>query len=156
MTLDEKLALGETVTLGSHTFEPEEIKAFARRYDPQRFHVSEAEAEKSIFGRLCASGWHTAAMWMRHNVLSRRAAEERIRAAGATPVVYGPSSGLKDLKWLRPTYAGDTVTFTRTALSHRTMPARAPWRLLTSRCEAVNQKGEAVMRFFADVLVKEE
>ena len=68
--IDRKLAIGETIVLGSHRFEAEEIKEFASRYDPQRFHVSEDEAKASVFGRLCASGWHTAAKWMHFNVAS--------------------------------------------------------------------------------------
>jgi acyl dehydratase len=155
MIFDEKLQIGETVTLGSHVFLPDEIKAFARTYDPQPFHVDEEKAAASLFGGLCASGWHTAAMWMRYNVLSRPATEARIRAAGAVPPLFGPSGGIKDLKWLKPVYAGDTITFTRTALSHRPMPNRPGWRLLTSRCEAANQKGEIVMQFSADVMVRE-
>jgi acyl dehydratase len=155
MTLEEKIPLGETVTLGAHTFEPHEIKAFARKYDPQPFHVDEEKARNSLFGRLCASGWHTAAMWMRHNVLANAARQERLRAAGEKPVVFGPASGIRDLQWLKPTYAGDTITFTQTALSHRPIPDRPGWHLLQSRCEAINQKGETVMRFLASVMVLE-
>ena len=44
---------------------PEAIKAFARKYDPQVFHLDEAAAKRSVFGGLCASGWHTAATWMK-------------------------------------------------------------------------------------------
>ena len=71
MSHDDYFALGTTITLGSHTFEPDEIKEFARKYDPQLFHIDEAEAERSVFGRLCASGWHTASMWMRYNLKKR-------------------------------------------------------------------------------------
>ena len=49
MTLDEYLGIGETVELGTHTFQPDEIKAFARKYDPQPFHLDEAAAERSVF-----------------------------------------------------------------------------------------------------------
>ena len=52
MTLDEFFRLGETVELGSHTFEPEAIKAFARKYDPQPFHVDEEAAKKA-----CSAGF---------------------------------------------------------------------------------------------------
>lgn len=155
MTFEEKLALGRTVELGSHTFTAEEIKTFARKYDPQPFHVSEEEARKSILGGLCASGWHTAAMWMRHHVLGRAAAEERIRAAGGSPIVFGPARGLTDLEWLKPAYAGDTVTFTQTALSYKAIPGKPDWYMLQSRCEAINQDGKPIMRFMASVMVSE-
>jgi acyl dehydratase len=155
MTLDAALAIGETVTLGRHTFEADEIKAFASKYDPQRFHVDEEAAKASVFGRLCASGWHTAAMWMKHNVASFPATAERARPRGAT-LTFGPAAGLRDLKWLKPVYVGDTITFTRTADSHRALVSKPGWRLLSSRCEAHNQNGEPVMRFVSLTLVKAE
>jgi acyl dehydratase len=154
MSLDSYLMLGETITLGSHTFEPEEIKEFARKYDPQPFHVDEAAAQRSVFGRLCASGWHTAAMWMRYNLKKREDAGERPWDGPGPRPVFGPSPGFNDLKWLKPVYAGDTITFTRTALSHRAMASRPGWRILTIRCEAHNQDGAPVLTFDSAVLVQ--
>lgn len=154
MSLDDYLALGETITLGSHTFEPDEIKEFARKYDPQPFHVDEAAAEHSVFGRLCASGWHTAAMWMRYNLKKREDIGERPWAGPGPRPEFGPSPGFTDLKWLKPVYAGDTITFTRTALHHRAMTSRPGWRILTIRCEARNQDGAPVLTFDSAVLVK--
>ena len=77
MNLDEYFGIGVTITLGAHRFEPDEIKAFAARYDPQPFHLDEKAAEKSVFGGLCASGWHTASMWMKYNLAKRQDAEPR-------------------------------------------------------------------------------
>jgi acyl dehydratase len=155
MSLDERLGIGETITLGSHRFEANEIKAFARRYDPQRFHVDEEEARKSVFGALCASGWHTCAMWMRFNVAAFPATVERAKERG-NAIEYGPAAGLRKLQWLKPVYVGDTITFTRTPVSHRPLASRPGWRLLTSRCEAFNQYGDKVMSFQALVLMKAE
>ncbi|TJV67306.1 MAG: dehydratase, partial [Mesorhizobium sp.] len=84
MTLDEFFCIGVTVTLGSHRFEPEAIKAFARKYDPQIFHLDEEAAKNSVFGGLCASGWHTAATWMKLN-LETGVEAEGISWAGAGP-----------------------------------------------------------------------
>src|SRR5258708_3999226 len=96
MTLDEFFRIGVTVTLRSHTFEAEAIKAFARKYDPQVFHVDEEAAKKSVFGGLCASGWHTAATWMKLSVQARMDAGW----TGPGPVPeFGPSPGFKNLKW---------------------------------------------------------
>jgi acyl dehydratase len=50
---------------GRARVEKEEIVAFAKQYDPQPFHLDEEAGRKSIFGRLVASGWHTAALTMR-------------------------------------------------------------------------------------------
>lgn len=152
--LDAFLGIGKTVTLGAHTFEPDEIKAFARKYDPQPFHLDEEAARRSVFGRLCASGWHTAAMWMRHAVAGRES-EAPWTGPGPKPE-FGPSPGINDLKWLKPVYAGETITFTRTGLGHRPLASRPGWRLLTIRGEAFDSTGAKVLEFENTVLVKAE
>ncbi|RWD48153.1 MaoC family dehydratase [Mesorhizobium sp.] len=154
MSLDEFFCIGVTVTLGSHTFEPEAIKAFARKYDPQIFHLDEEAAKKSVFGGLCASGWHTAATWMKLNLEAGvEAGGARWVGAGPAPE-FGPSPGFKNLKWVKPVYAGETVTFTRTALAHRPIMSRPGWRLLTLRSEAFDSTGDKVIEFESAVLVK--
>ncbi len=154
MTLDDYFRLGETVTLGSHTFEADEIKAFAAKYDPQRFHMDETEAEHSIFGKLCASGWHTAATWMKYNLQACEDAFENGWENGEPRPEFGPSPGFQNLKWLKPVYAGETVTFTRRAISHRALATRPGWRLLTIICEAFDSTGDKVIEFESTVLVK--
>ncbi|MER9237586.1 MaoC family dehydratase [Mesorhizobium sp. M0633] len=156
MSLDEFFCIGITVTLGSHRFEPEAIKAFARKYDPQIFHIDEEAARNSIFGGLCASGWHTAATWMKLNLEAGIEAEVA-RWPGPGPVPeFGPSPGFKNLKWPKPVYAGETVTFTRTALAHRPIASRPGWRLLTLCSEAFDSTGDKVIEFESAVLVKVE
>lgn len=156
MSLDEFFCIGVTVTLGSHTFEPEAIKAFARKYDPQIFHLDEEAAKKSVFGGLCASGWHTAATWMKLNLEAGvEAGGARWVGAGPAPE-FGPSPGFKNLKWLKPVYAGETVTFTRTALAHRPLAGRPGWSLLTLRSEGFDSSGDKVIEFDSAVLVKVE
>ncbi|PAP98081.1 MAG: MaoC family dehydratase [Mesorhizobium sp.] len=154
MSLDEFFCIGVTVTLGSHKFESEAIKAFARKYDPQIFHLDEEAAKRSVFGGLCASGWHTAATWMKLN-LETGVEANGARWAGTRPAPeFGPSPGFKNLKWLKPVYAGETVTFTRTALAHRPIASRPGWRLLTLRSEAFDSTGDKVIEFESAVLVK--
>lgn len=152
MTLDEFFEIGIVAKLGSHTFEAEEIKAFAKKYDPQRFHMDEEEARHSVFGGLCASGWHTTAMWMKYN-LATRLDTESWDGPGPMPV-FGPSPGFKNLKWLKPVYAGETVTFTRTSLSHRAIASRPGWRTLTVVAEAFDSTGDKVLEFESAVLVQ--
>ncbi|TIP09666.1 MaoC family dehydratase [Mesorhizobium sp.] len=154
MSLDEFFCIDVTVTLGSHTFESEAIKAFARKYDPQIFHLDEEAAKKSVFGGLCASGWHTAATWMKLNLETRMETEGgRWTGPGPSPE-FGPSPGFRNLKWPKPVYAGETVTFTRTALAHRPISSRPGWRLLTLRSEAFDSSGDKVIEFESAVLVK--
>ncbi len=153
MTLDAYFRLGETITLGSHTFGADEIKAFAAKYDPQRFHMDEIEAESSVFGSLCASGWHTAAMWMKYNLRVREDANDVQWTGNGEAPRFGPSPGFQNLKWLKPVYAGETVTFTRRAIAHRALTSRPGWRLLTIACEAFDSKQDKVLEFESAVLV---
>jgi len=150
MTLDDYFQIGVTVTLGSHTFEPEAVKAFARKYDPQPFHMDEAAARNSVLGGLCASGWHTAAAWMKCNLGAHRPAGGW---DGPEPE-FGPSPGFRNLRWLKPVYAGETVTYTRTALGHRPLASRPGWRILTVKAEGFDSTGDKVIEFESAVLVK--
>lgn len=149
MSLDEQFGIGRTIGLGHHTFDADEIVAFAVKYDPQRFHVSAEEAKNSVFGALCASGWHTMALWSRHNAASIPHAEAR-----ADGVEFGPAAGFTNLQWLKPVFVGDTIAFSRTPRSHRPLASRPGWHMVTSLCEAVNQNGAPVMRFEVNVLIK--
>lgn len=155
MSLDDFFEIGITKTLGAHTFHADEIKAFARKYDPQPLHLDEAAAARSVLGGLCASGWHTASMWMRYNLLSAQVERRQWHGPGPEPV-FGPSPGFENLKWLKPVYVGDTVTYTRTNLAHRAMASRPGWRILSMHSTGVNQKGELVLEFDSAVLVMVE
>lgn len=148
--LDEFLQIGIEVRLGLHTFDAEHIKAFARKYDPQPFHMDEDAAEKSLFGALCASGWQTAATWMQRNLATPVGPWN---GAGPAPE-FGPSPGITGMKWLKPVYAGETISYSRTALSHRPMTSRPGWRILTVRAEGVDSTGDKVIEFESAVLVK--
>lgn len=153
MTLDEFLGIGKTEILGHHTFTAEEIKRFAAKYDPQRFHLDEEIAKASILGGLCASGWHSACMWMRYNVLAGRTVEpDEWSGPGPCPS-FGPSPGIRDLKWLQPIYAGQTITFSRTGLEHDPHPDQPGWRVLSVRAEALDAAGKCLLHFIWSVMV---
>ena len=154
MTLDDYLRVGETVDIGTHTFEPEAIKAFARKYDPQPFHVDAELAKGSVFGGLCASGWHTASAWMKCNVESDRKAGARAwEGPGAQPE-FGPSPGFRNLKWLKPVFAGETVRFTRKVLNQRPLASRPGWHIMTMWGEGHDSTGDKVIEFESAALVK--
>src|SRR5207247_251796 len=111
MKFFEDIGVGEISDIGRHTFTAEDIKAFATRFDPQPFHLDEALAARSQFGRLCASGWHTACVWMRLLIDFHRREDEGRRARGEAVAQLGPSPGFRDLKWLKPVYVGDTISY---------------------------------------------
>ncbi|ENR91395.1 hypothetical protein C043_01407 [Brucella abortus 80/101] len=90
--------IGEERVLGTYTFTAEEIIAFARKFDPQPFHIDEEAAKNSLFGGLCASGWHTTAIFMKLNVASMVQASRETVQRGETPPTFGPSPGFENLK----------------------------------------------------------
>jgi acyl dehydratase len=154
MMFFEDVVVGEVSDLGAHTFTAEEIKRFASAFDPQPFHTDEAAAAASHFGGLCASGWHTLAVWMRLNVrqLQQRAGEQA--AAGVKSARLGPSPGFEQLKWLRPVYAGDNVSFTTEVIAKRASRSRPGWGVVSMRSMGRNQAGEDVISFVGHVFVE--
>jgi acyl dehydratase len=150
---DIEAHLGVERDLGTHTFTAEEIIAFATQYDPQRFHVDPEAAKRSNFGGLCASGWHTTAMWMRMNVEDMKALVESAIQRGEQPPQFGPSPGFENLKWLKPVYAGDTIRFTRTIKSMRALNSRPGWSMMQMVSAAYNQHGDRVLEFDGAALI---
>ena len=147
----EDLLVGETDELGSYTFTADEIIRFASEYDPQRFHVDPEAAKHSLFGSLCASGWHTASIWMKRMIAYREHVREEALARGERPARLGPSPGFTHLKWLKPVYAGDTVTYRSTLTSKRVSASRPGWGIAFHRNVGVNQRGEEVFSFDGSV-----
>ena len=143
----EEIEIGTVTDLGRRTVTAEEIVAFATKYDPQAFHLSDEAARKSHFGGLCASGWHTTALWIRAYVDYWKAEDARLQAAGIPIVAMGPSPGIEDLRWLKPVYAGDTLRFYSRPLDKRVSRSRPDFGILTSENGAENQNGTPVMRF---------
>jgi len=148
----EDLFIGESVELGSLAFPPDDIIAFARSFDPQPFHMDAVAAKRSAFGDLCASGWHTAAGWMAAMVSHRRRQEAAIAPAAAPRL--GPSPGFKNLRWLKPVYAGDRITYRSTVADTRASVSRPEWGLFFHQNTGVNQKGETVLSFDGCVFIE--
>jgi acyl dehydratase len=150
----EDIRIGEISDIGRHTFTAEDIKSFAARFDPQPFHLDEAAAARSHFGALCASGWHTVCVWMRLLIDYRRHEDEERRARGEAVAQLGPSPGFRDLKWLKPVYAGDTVSYGTEVLEMRPLNSRPGWGMIFVRNVGVNQHGEPVMSFISSAFVE--
>lgn len=149
----EDLEIGSRRVIGRHTFSADDIKAFARTYDPQAFHLDEEAAKTSLMGGLCASGWHTAAHYIRSNITSRQQREAEIVAAGGEMAVWGPSPGFRELRWLKPVFAGDTITYSQTIAAKVDLKSRPERGLLVQHGEGHNQKGEPVFRVTGQILV---
>jgi acyl dehydratase len=147
----EDLTLGDAIEIGSYTFTPEGIKRFASAYDPQPFHLDEEAAKASHFGGLCASGWQTAAVWMKLIIAYHARGGREALKTGQPVARLGPSPGFKDLKWLKPVYAGDTLTYTCRLIDKRESDSRPDWGLVTHHNVATNQHGVPVFEFTATV-----
>jgi acyl dehydratase len=150
----EDIRVGDRFELGSHRFTAAEIKSFAGRFDPQRFHIDEEEAKRSHFGGLCASGWHTAAVWMKLLVAYRKRTAESARTRGEPVAAIGPAAGFRNLNWLKPVYVDDTITCMSEVLETRPSASRPRWGLVSSRGSAVNQRGETVYSFESTAFIE--
>ena len=152
MRMAELYPFNETVEIGSLTFTAEDIIRFAGDFDPQPFHLDEELARQALFGGLCASGWHTSAGWMKCFVPFWMGECRRLAREGITPPNLGPSPGFTKLSWLKPVFAGDTITYSVTLMASRELASR-PGRLVnTILCAGKNQNGEPVIRFESTVL----
>jgi len=134
----EDIVIGAERRLGERNFTREAIVAFATAYDPQPFHIDEEAAKASIFGGLCASGWHVAAAAMRVIIDDRARLREGIDPAALPPL--GVSPGVENLRWANPTRPGDTITyFSRVTAKRETK--RPGWGLVSMTTWGVNQDG---------------
>lgn len=143
----EEIEPGRIIRFGTYDFAPEVMIRFARRYDPQAFHLSEEAGRASHFGGLSASGWQTASAWMR--VVNDYWKAEQAKA----PLPRrGPGFGFTDLVWLKPVLAGDTLTYYARVVEARRSASKPGWGILTQRNYALNQNGMPVFAFTGSVL----
>jgi acyl dehydratase len=140
----EDLVVGEESYFGSYEVTREEVIEFARKYDPQPFHLSDEEAAKTHFGRVAASGWHTCAMTMA--VIARH-------VVGADQAGLG-SPGVDELRWLKPVYPGDTLHVHSKLVETRPSRSKPEIGSFRSECTVRNQHGEPVLRFTSIVLIR--
>ena len=140
----EDLEVGAETNVGSYEVTRDEVLEFARKYDPQPFHLSEEDAAKTHFGRLAASGWHTAAMTMA--VIARHVVEHRQAGLG--------SPGIDELRWTKPVYPGDTLHVRGTIIEKRPSRSRPEMGSFRTRTIVTNQDGVAVMSFTSIVLIR--
>ena len=140
----EDLEVGAETYFGSYEVTRDEVLEFARKYDPQPFHLSDEEAAKTHFGRIAASGWHTAAMTMA--VLARHVVAHKQAGLG--------SPGIDDLRWKKPVYPGDTLHVRGQIIEKtlsRSRPEMGSYRTQTS---VTNQDGVPVMTYTSIVLIR--
>jgi acyl dehydratase len=153
MRFFEDMEVGQRREVGSFTFTAQAIKTFAYEFDPQRFHLSEEEGRKSLFGGLAASGWHVASVCMKLLVVDGQRETKAATARGEKVAVWGPSPGFRELRWLKPVLAGDTISFASEIVAMRTSDSRPGWGILQARLTGTNQHGELVYSVLSTAFV---
>jgi len=148
--LDEA-EIGTEFELGSQLFTPDSIIAFAQSFDPQYFHLDPERAKESHFGGLAASGWHTAALWMKNYIDARTRSAALRQSQGLPAAVPGPSPGFANMKWHRPVLAGETIGFQTKATGIRRL-TRPGWGLLESFNTGRAADGAVVFSFEGRIL----
>lgn len=140
----EDIEVGATARFGDYPVTREEVIAFAEKYDPQPFHLSDAAAAATHFGRLSASGWHTCAMTMAMLVAHLKANEQ----AGLG------SPGIDELRWRTPVYPGDRLRCETEVLEKRRSASRPEMGIYKSRMTVLNQDDVVVMTFVSNGLIE--
>jgi acyl dehydratase len=130
----EDLPPGKVLEFGGYDMTEEEIVGFARRYDPQPFHIDREAGKASIFGDLCASGWNTTAvmmrMWVDHFL---------------SPEASLGSPGIDELRWHKPVYVGDRLRCRIEVLQATPSRSRPFMGSARQKAEIRNQDGEVVL-----------
>jgi len=137
----EDLPVGFRTSTGSIRIDADDIKTFAQRFDPQPFHLDEAAAERTFFGGLGASGWHTAALTMRLLVTS------------GLPIAGGVIGAGGEVQWPRATRPGDTLRVVSEVTAAKVSASHPERGMVTVRSETLNQKDEVVQVMTARLVV---
>ena len=153
MRFFEDIEVGHRHELGSFTFTADLIKKFALQFDPQRFHLDEEEGRKSLFGGLAASGWHVGSVCMKLLVADGKRQAAEAMARGEKVAMWGPSPGFRELRWIKPVLAGDTISYASEVETLRTSEKRPQWGILQARNTGTNQRGEVAFSLLASAFV---
>lgn len=139
----EDFPVGEVVEFGNYLVTAEEILEFAREFDPQPFHIDEEAAKASLLGGLSASGWHVCAIIMRMMVDGYYG---RTASMGST--------GIDEMKWLKPVRPGDRLSCRRTTLETRVSAKRPEMGIVKLRYEIFDAASEKKAEMTGINLVK--
>lgn len=139
----DDLKEGDKGSFGKYIVTREEIIEFAKKYDPQYFHIDEETAKHSIFGSLCASGWHTAAMT--HRILVDYYFKD---------IAILGSPGGEMFKWRKPVFPNDQLSAETEIIKKTDHRKRPNVGIIKSKCKTLNQKKEVVMELIVDVLIE--
>jgi len=137
----DDLQVGQRFVSATHAIDVDQIKAFARQFDPQPFHLDEEAAKDTFFGGLAASGWHVAAVTMKLLVTS------------GAPIAGGVVGAGGDIAWPNPTRPGDVLQVASEVMEITPSRSRPNRGMATLKSETRNQKGEVVQVLTAKLVV---
>jgi acyl dehydratase len=138
----DDLSVGQVFRSGTRRVEAEDIKRYAREFDPQPFHLDETTAAATFFRGLAASGWHTASLTMGLLV-----------DGGGAPIEGGLiGAGVEELRWPRPTRPGDVLRVESEILEVRPSRSKPGQGILRVRITTLNQADEPVQVMIANLI----
>lgn len=137
----EEFQVGMHQTSSAHEVTADEIREFARKYDPQPFHLDEEIAKQTPLGGLCASGWHTCAIVM--GLVVREFMKGRSSLG---------SPGVDEIRWRKPVYAGDSIRLVSTVGEIRMSRSKPGLGTVHFDYTVLNQRDETVMTMKAMAL----
>ena len=137
----DDLRVGQRFTTGAHTIDEQDMLDFARRFDPQPFHLDDEAARLTLFGGLAASGWHTAGITMWLQVTS------------GPPIAGGLIGAGAQIDWPRPTRAGETLRVESEILEVRPSRSRPDRGIVTMRSTTLNQDDEVAQTLTVNMVV---
>ena len=151
--LDAFVEPGIEKQTGSFNFTKSNIIEFARKYDPQRFHLDEELAKETVFGKLCASGWHTISVWMKLQREFSAKRTDEFRKLGQEVPEFGPSPGMQNIRWPAPVFPGDTISYFTKVEGYRASNSRPGWFIASQSGGGRNQSGALVVSFESAVFI---
>lgn len=137
----EDFVLGEVEKVGEHLLTQEEIIEYAKRWDPQFFHIDPEAANKSVFQGLTAAGTHLIAITVLHLVTH----QPRVSVLAAL--------GWDDVRFLGPARPDDTLTLTRECLEIRPSKSKLDRGIVRNKLTLNNQKGQSLLSYVDTILV---
>ncbi|WP_374383830.1 MaoC family dehydratase [Dongia sp.] len=137
----EDLQPGRVFVSPTHTLDVEQIKTFARQFDPQPFHTDETAAKDTFFGGLAASGWHTAAITM------------KLLTATEPGIAGGLIGAGGEISWPQPTRPGDVLQVTSEILEVKPSRSKPDRGSVIMRSETRNQRSEVLQILTSRLIV---
>lgn len=139
----EDITIGQHFECGEYRVTREEILEFARKYDPQPFHIDDEAASQTMYGGLIASGWHTCAMAM------RRICDHFLNNAAGIG-----SPGIDEIRFLRPVRPGDILRVSMDMIEATPSRSKPDRGSIKHKTVVLNQQDEVVLTFIGITMLR--